>query len=327
LANSASGGSAVESDGKIYTTFDDGLGQILARYFDGTGWTPVFNVTNDPTGGNFNPVAGYFNTTFYKAWTHHGPMGDTTVQFGSYNGATRQLGPIVNVESGASNPQIAVDGSGNPLIISQSNLPGIVLNKSPDGGKTFGPHEVLSTDPNAFSPRIVANGNYAYVGWNSLAAGEIEVATGIRYPISGSPVTIHTGKSGDEFNIVDLIFQGLRDPILVESGANILGPSGTFAFIDYGDYAGNSFNTQTIGTGFSQASVYSRSDGSLEIAALRASDGAVILFQGNPGGTFSQLSVSNANALEVSISSDDQHVYVVQTNGSKPGPIDLFTCQ
>jgi len=290
-------------------------------------WTPVFDVTKDATGNNFSPSASYFNTTFYKTWTHYDALGNPTVQFGSYNGATLQLGPIVNVESGASNPKIALDPSGNPLIISQSLLPGIVLNHSSNGGATFNPHEVLSTDPNSFSPRIVAYGNYAYVGWNTFAGGEIEIATGIRYPISGSPVTTHAGKSGDEFNIVDLIFQGLRDPILVESGANVGGPSGIYAFIDYGDDAGTSFNTQTLGTGFSQASVYSRSDGSLEIAALHASDGAVILFQGNPGGTFSQLPVSNANAKEVSVSGDDQHVYVVQTEGSLPGPIDLFTCQ
>ncbi len=236
-------------------------------------------------------------------------------------------------------PQVAVDGpNGGPTnvyVVSAAGAGGINLNVSTNGGVSFGASSLITSSFSG-SPCIVASGSNLAVGWSSIGVNDGNLPGGVGvYSSNGAeswsgPFTLHMGTSADGFAIVNGFFLGLLDPTVVDVGANEVGSSSSMlAFADFGDASGSGgFTTETVGSNFSADSGYSRSDGTVEIAAINASDNSTHLLQGTlpTVSGFSDLKAGTDSAQQVSISGDDNNAFIVQTITAVPGPIEVISC-
>jgi len=338
-----SGGRASKFGDTVYLTSGTGgsVPQIqgILSTNNGATWGTAFNITNDPTASNVNPSSDYDSMgNFYIAWEHK-----TSIAFSIEYVKLNASGPgtIQNLGGGSigsvsPNPRVAVDGSGNVFVVFAGPTGGLNLAISTNNGASFGAASPIISSF-LFSPFIAANGSDIFVGGSTFGVSgmatfpeEVGVFSSNDGTSWSSPMTLHTGTSTDTFAIPSVFFLGVTDPTVVDVGANEVGSSsGTLAFADFGDASGSGgFTTETVGSNFSADSGYSRSDGTVEIAAINASDNSTHLLQGTlpTVSGFSDLKAGTDSAQQVSISGDDNNAFIVQTITAVPGPIEVISC-
>jgi Abnormal spindle-like microcephaly-assoc'd, ASPM-SPD-2-Hydin len=340
LFPSGSGGSISKVGDSLYATADTGespsqIQGVLSTDGGGT-WGPVFNITNDTSGDNEDPFTDHdLHGNFHITWQHTDSEGNHAIEYVKYNAVTGEISPILNLGAGK-DPRIAIDGSGNPIIVYEHD--GVIFQKSNDNGSTFAPPITVSSDLSAFNPLVTANSSNLFFAWSTFISG-IEAENGVFSSDDGSTftpsLTLHLGASGADLAAFgSLFFLGQVDPVVADVGAHNMpgSPSGSFAFIDFGDATGSGgFSTEQVGNGFFPASAYSRSDSTVEVAAtagITTPQVGTHLLQGQPSssGAFSDLIASTDPAQQVSVSGDVSGAFIVQTINSIPGPIELIRC-
>lgn len=202
---------ATDSSGTIYMAWEDDTANnsniLFSRSTDGgaTFSMPV-NLSNT-SGYSFNPrIATGSAGNVYVVWEDDTP-GNTVIMFSHSTNAGANFSTPLNLSNDSADSgseQIAADAAGNIYVVWEHdslNL-GILFSRSADGGNTFSPPAVISTNSSgSVSPQIAIglNGNVS-VAWEDDAndASDISFSSSSDHGATFSmpeSLSLHTGNS------------------------------------------------------------------------------------------------------------------------------------
>jgi len=193
---------------------------------------PEFRVNSYTTGGQFSPsVAANALGDFVVVWMSSGQDGSSYGVFAQrYASSGTPLGPELRVNSyttnGQSNPSVAVDSSGNFVVVWASNAQdgssyGVFGQRYASAGATLGPEFRVSTysTGSQLDPAVAADpsGNFIVTWAGDLQDGSSSGVFGQRYASTGAPL-------GPEFRVNSYTtnFQGIPAVGADASGAFVV---------------------------------------------------------------------------------------------------------
>jgi hypothetical protein len=140
---------------------------------NGTSFSPIMNLSNDP-GESFDPSIAAYGNNVYVAWPDNTGLGPTNfdIFFVASSNAGATFSSVLNLSNnpGTSlNPQVAASRN-SAYVVWQDNTPGrpqILFRPSTNNGTSFGATVNLSNDSGAAqTPRMTATGSEVYVVWD-----------------------------------------------------------------------------------------------------------------------------------------------------------------